>query len=261
MVSLRDLIEMMSIGTLLAYTIVSMCVLILRYQPHVDVVSTLESKLAYGRLEEEDENATGPPTSEAQATLEEAGVDKLLPKLQDEDGFQSKKPFYGAVDEEPSNGFRNYSQSQFVQSRVREFVSASMERLRVRLRLPVASEMPTAETGRSITLTTLFLFVLLFLICAIIVFGEDSAGSWWGVIFLIILTLCVLLCFWNIMRLPQNPDRLKFMAPGLPLLPIAAMFINIFLMLKLSYLTWVRFVIWMVAGNYETCRFLLLVNL
>ena len=52
-----------------------------------------------------------------------------------------------------------------------------------------------------------------------------------------------------IMREPQNSTRLRFMTPWVPLLPVCAVFANIYLMLKLSPLTWVRFVVWMAIGN------------
>jgi len=51
-----------------------------------------------------------------------------------------------------------------------------------------------------------------------------------------------------IMREPQNKTKLRFMTPWVPLLPVMAVFANIYLMLKLSPLTWLRFVIWMPIG-------------
>ncbi|XP_015752511.1 PREDICTED: cationic amino acid transporter 2-like, partial [Acropora digitifera] len=56
---------------------------------------------------------------------------------------------------------------------------------------------------------------------------------------------CTLLLLW----LPQNKTPLPFMVPFVPVLPLVSVFINVFLMLKLSYLTWLRFAVWMVIGK------------
>ena len=38
--------------------------------------------------------------------------------------------------------------------------------------------------------------------------------------------------------------------PLVPLTPGASIFINVFLMMKLSFLTWIRFTIWIAIGKY-----------
>lgn len=51
-----------------------------------------------------------------------------------------------------------------------------------------------------------------------------------------------------ISRKPQNRNTLMFMTPGLPFVPAIAITVNIYLILKLSILTLVRFTIWMTLG-------------
>ena len=49
--------------------------------------------------------------------------------------------------------------------------------------------------------------------------------------------------------LPQNRSPLLFKVPCVPVLPLLSIFLNLLLVLNLSYLTWVRFAIWMVIGE------------
>ncbi|XP_033642071.1 probable cationic amino acid transporter [Asterias rubens] len=254
MVSLADLIEMMSIGTLLAYTLVSMCVLILRYQPHMDLEKGLGEGLPYDTFENEEDDdevvtvTTGNKVEdpESKPTLEEAGPEQLLPKLPKLDPGSRN---YGAVDSDPeTDNFRNYNKWDFYLSRTREFIYNRYQQFRSLLRLPDKSALPTSATGSTVTVATLGLFFSLFIACAIIIFGRQFLSQWWLIIIFLVVLVGVLGCIWKIIQQPQNPDKLPFMAPCVPLLPFCAMFVNIFLMLKLSPLTWVRFVIWMAAG-------------
>ncbi|RWS28043.1 Low affinity cationic amino acid transporter 2-like protein [Leptotrombidium deliense] len=47
---------------------------------------------------------------------------------------------------------------------------------------------------------------------------------------------------------PRNESSLSFKVPGVPFTPLLSVMINIYLMLKLSSITWIRFSIWMAIG-------------
>ncbi|CAG2173913.1 unnamed protein product [Oppiella nova] len=50
------------------------------------------------------------------------------------------------------------------------------------------------------------------------------------------------------LRQPQTDEKMSFKIPGVPLIPVLSVFVNIYLMIHLSSLTWIRFGVWMVLG-------------
>ena len=70
--------------------------------------------------------------------------------------------------------------------------------------------------------------------------------------FVLLLTMLLLLLFATGMFLSRqetSTQQLSFKVPLLPWLPIVALFFNIFLILELSQLTWIRFGAWMGIGR------------
>ena len=63
------------------------------------------------------------------------------------------------------------------------------------------------------------------------------------VLFSVILLSTILTAF-----LPSAQEKLSFQVPLVPFLPNLSIFINLYLMLKLSAATWCRFLIWMTLG-------------
>ena len=55
-------------------------------------------------------------------------------------------------------------------------------------------------------------------------------------------------CMLCISLQPNSQQNLNFKVPLVPLLPTISVFVNSYLMLKLSTITWIRFTIWMAIG-------------
>ncbi|KTG17075.1 hypothetical protein cypCar_00000182 [Cyprinus carpio] len=186
---LKALVDMMSIGTLLAYSLVAACVLILRYQPE----STFESsRISEGKEE----------VGESELTESESHLNML------KDGSIT---------------------------------------LRSLLNPPL---LPTEQTSTAVNVSVM---IMVFVVCvisslntyygqAIIALEPWALGVLGASLFIFI--MCILL----VCRQPQTRKKVSFMVPLLPFLPILSIFVNVYLMVQLSGVTWIRFSIWMAIG-------------
>uniref|UniRef100_A0A8D1ZKJ7 Cationic amino acid transporter C-terminal domain-containing protein n=1 Tax=Sus scrofa TaxID=9823 RepID=A0A8D1ZKJ7_PIG len=182
---LTDLVDLMSIGTLLAYSLVSFSVLVLRYQP--------------------DQNFS------KKKTKEETEMDPV-------------------VEESP------------LESALEAGTSRSLKSL-----LDPISTTPTLKSGQ-IVYGCAFLLVLLLTILSLLlalwpsqVFSGDP-GFTAGAVLLLLLIAGITVIIW---RQPQNPSPLHFRVPALPVLPVLSIFVNVYLMMQMSSVTWAQFGVWM----------------
>ncbi|XP_024945499.1 cationic amino acid transporter 2 isoform X2 [Cephus cinctus] len=169
---LTQLVNMMSIGTLLAYSIVAACVLILRYE--------------------------------------------------ESDGYEKK------YDRE----VRSFSLIMM------QLVNANKQHHATRL------------TAQIVTWLVFFYFMLCIAFTAIVAkyFGAIANLEAWVIIVLVIL-LVILIAILIIINLqPVSGKKLSFSVPLVPFLPALSILINIYLMMMLDVMTWIRFVVWMVIG-------------
>ncbi|EHH16602.1 hypothetical protein EGK_11907 [Macaca mulatta] len=265
LVSLRDLIEMMSIGTLLAYTLVSVCVLLLRYQPESDIdgfvkfLSEEHTKKKEGILADcekeacspvsEGDEFSGPATNTCGAkNLPSLGDNEMLIGKSDKSTYNINHPNYGTVD--MTTGIEADESENIYLIKLKKLIGPHYYTLRIRLGLPGKMDRPTAATGHTVTICVLLLFILMFIFCSFIIFGSDyiSEQSWWAILLVVLMVLLISTLVFVILQQPENPKKLPYMAPCLPFVPAFAMLVNIYLMLKLSTITWIRFAVWCFVG-------------
>ncbi|XP_012668128.1 cationic amino acid transporter 4-like [Otolemur garnettii] len=102
--------------------------------------------------------------------------------------------------------------------------------------------------GRVVTCALCILMASATTLDSVLIFG-DSGLPHWGYILLLLLSSAVFLLSVLILgAFQQQPRQDTFQIPMVPLLPALSILLNICLMLKLNYLTWVRFTIWLLMG-------------
>ncbi|XP_078617309.1 solute carrier family 7 member 14-like isoform X1 [Branchiostoma floridae x Branchiostoma japonicum] len=265
LVSLQDLIEMMSIGTLLAYTLVSVCVLILRFQPDVLVEpgnEIFDDPIPMGERVKQPVDNTASEGKVSEDTVQTEKERQEQDTMYDDDdsalipgggkGLMQGQVSYGtmekgAMDEkEPESWFTPHI------NKIKQKLGPVVENIKIRLGIPLESAVPTEQSARIVSICVVVEFIGMFVWCAFIITQEKHIYNreGWAVILAILMACFNLVFVYLILRQPPNRRKLKFMAPCVPLLPICAMLCNIYLMLKLSPITWIRFVVWFTIGLF-----------
>ena len=218
-VKLASLAEMLSIGTLLSYTIVSISVLLLRYKPGTLIEDTGDDSV---QAKPDD-----PDIVDEIEELSDNAVkgEKIATPMDSQDDISASK-------KESSNS------TSILTSIIKNILGRRLNQ-------------PTDDSYLVVKIS-LFVFILNTIgLQSCLVWGMDRlAGKDPLIIVLFVLFLMwMLLAVDVIARQPQSQDKLMFKVPFLPFLPLAAVFINVFLLLELHTLTWIRFGVWMFIGE------------
>ncbi|GAB1293117.1 Cationic amino acid transporter 2 [Apodemus speciosus] len=256
---LKALVDMMSIGTLMAYSLVAACVLILR---------EVMQAIGRGAVEEQDqEQETGslivrrPSSCELiWVKLDKSGwkerhmaggsdYDTALesqakgPCTRYQPGLCYEQPKYTPEKEilESCTNATSKSESQVTMLQGQGFSLRTLFN---------PSALPTRQSASLVSFLVGFLAFLILGLSILTTYGVQAIASleaWSLALLALLLVLCtaVVLTIW---RQPQNQQKVAFMVPFLPFLPAFSILVNIYLMVQLSADTWVRFSIWMVLG-------------
>ena len=204
---LKELVEMLSIGTLMAYTMVAVCVVVLRFQPGIQSIK---------------DNGGG--TSSSYIFCCKANPDAFQDYVKMDTSSFASSP--------PSSNTTNSSKLSKDQQDTKKDVPDRQ-----------SSVIATASLG-------------------LIIFGMGGVsavfiGAWsnlvgedpWAIITLTLSGVVIIMGVVIMVFQPRNNARFPFTVPCVPILPLASVLINIFLLLKLSYMTWIRFAVWLIIGK------------
>ncbi|XP_039080747.1 cationic amino acid transporter 3-like [Hyaena hyaena] len=111
------------------------------------------------------------------------------------------------------------------------------------------SSTPTPLSGRVVYVCSSLLVLLIILLCLVLAQSPVllSGDPVWisVVVLLLVLITGITGVIW---RQPQRSSPLPFKVPALPVLPLLSIFVNVYLMMQMTALTWARVGVWMLIG-------------
>ncbi|KAK3540020.1 hypothetical protein QTP70_022815 [Hemibagrus guttatus] len=205
---LEALVQFLSIGTLLAYTFVAASVIVLRFQPEKNV----------GAKKDAPAPSPGQQSITASELKEDSGELKEYESFSDKLRLVERQKFPGT--------------------------------LRARWEPYLGTILGDWAPGEVVSFSVLALMVSAVSLCAVVVFGQSylKLPTWSFVLLLVIFSLAFVLSLIVIFVHEQQKNTKTFQVPLVPFVPGASILLNVFLMMKLSPLTWLRFTIWVAAG-------------
>nr|XP_057927604.1 cationic amino acid transporter 4 [Doryrhamphus excisus] len=214
---LEALVQFLSIGTLLAYTFVAASVIVLRFQPEKTSSKGTSSTSPHPNAE------PSPAPSECQNISEDNS------ELKRYESFSDKLQL---VERQKTRECRGVGQ-------LRAYWEPYLGKL-----------LGNCEPGEVVALCVLGLIVSSVSFCAVAAFGTNQMQlpQWSFATLLVIFSLAYVICLALIWVHEPQTNAKTFQVPVVPLIPGASILINVFLMMKLSPLTWIRFTVWIAIG-------------
>ena len=270
-VKLETLIESASIGTLLAYTAVSISVICMRYRPGMeqlglfiqyedpdDMLFMQCTDFSYADFHLD--GAKYGSNNKRKVDCEYQEKTHRTDRIDLSNEFKYKKTSYSFDDKTKLDSLlRQHGGQQQKESTYRRLDSVinSTPNGSISELLNFDSNDSFEPTQRSwqIVSVCLVLFIIAStILCVLSLFCEISQplNSWW-VLLIICSVLCVLISATVIIaRQPQCRVRLNFRAAYVPFVPVASILLNVYLMSSLSNAAWIRFAFWMVLGSVNS---------
>ncbi|XP_027889911.1 cationic amino acid transporter 4 [Xiphophorus couchianus] len=214
---LEALVQFLSIGTLLAYTFVAASVIVLRFQP-----------------EKTNSNDTTSPNVNAEVSPAPSESQTITEDSEEPKQYESFSDKLQLVERQKTRERRGVGH-------LKAYWEPYLDRL-----------LGDCEPGEVVAFCVMTLIVSSVSLCAVLEFGNGQLQFpvWCFTMLLVIFTSAYVLSLALIWIHEPQRNNQTFQVPLVPLTPGASILFNVFLMMKLSLLTWIRFTVWIAIGLF-----------